>query len=69
MRPLLWVSKSREKLAVALRAMSHAISANTGNRGKTPGGEADFDSLGASMSESMWGWLLPPTWTRCPLPT
>ena len=29
MRPLLWVSKSREKLAVALRAMNHAISANT----------------------------------------
>ncbi len=29
MRPLLWVSKSREKLAVALRAMSHAVSANT----------------------------------------
>lgn len=28
-RPLLWVSKSREKLAVALRAMNHAISANT----------------------------------------
>jgi len=38
MRPLLWVSKSREKLAVALRAMDHPISANTGNRGKTPGG-------------------------------
>jgi hypothetical protein len=29
MRPLLWVSKSREKLAVALRALNHAISANT----------------------------------------
>ena len=29
MRPLLWVSKSREKLAVGLRAMNHAISANT----------------------------------------
>jgi len=29
MRPLLWVSKSREKLAVALRAMNHAVSANT----------------------------------------
>jgi hypothetical protein len=29
MRPLLWVFKSREKLAVALRAMNHAISANT----------------------------------------
>lgn len=29
MRPLLWVSKSREKLAVALRALKHAISANT----------------------------------------
>ncbi len=29
MRPLLWVSKSREKLATALRAMNHAISANT----------------------------------------
>ena len=28
-RPLLWVSKSREKLAVALRAMNHAVSANT----------------------------------------
>jgi hypothetical protein len=28
-RPLLWVSKSHEKLAVALRAMNHAISANT----------------------------------------
>ena len=28
-RPLLWVSKSREKLAVALRAMNHAGSANT----------------------------------------
>ena len=29
MRPLLWVSKSREKLAAALRSMNHAISANT----------------------------------------
>jgi Rhodopirellula transposase DDE domain len=29
MRPLLWVSKSREKLALALRAMNHAVSANT----------------------------------------
>jgi hypothetical protein len=29
MRPLLWVSKSREKLAVALRALSHPVSANT----------------------------------------
>jgi hypothetical protein len=29
MRPLLWVSKSREKLAVALRALNHVISANT----------------------------------------
>ncbi len=29
MRPLLWVSKSREKLAAALRMMSHAVSANT----------------------------------------
>ena len=29
MRPLLWVSKSREKLAAALRTMHHAISANT----------------------------------------
>ena len=29
MRPLLWVSKSREKLAAALRALNHAISANT----------------------------------------
>ena len=28
-RPLLWVSKSREKLAAALRAMNHAVSANT----------------------------------------
>jgi Rhodopirellula transposase DDE domain len=28
-RPLLWVSKSREKLAAALRAMGHAVSANT----------------------------------------
>jgi hypothetical protein len=28
-RPLLWVSKSREKLAVALRDLGHAISANT----------------------------------------
>ena len=28
-RPLLWVSKSREKLAVALRGMGHTISANT----------------------------------------
>ena len=27
--PLLWVSKSREKLASALRAMNHAVSANT----------------------------------------
>jgi hypothetical protein len=32
MRPLLWVSKSREKLAAALRAMNHAISANTVGR-------------------------------------
>jgi hypothetical protein len=29
MRPLLWVSKSREKLALALRAMNHTVSANT----------------------------------------
>lgn len=29
MRPLLWVSKSREKLAAALRAMGHSICANT----------------------------------------
>jgi hypothetical protein len=29
LRPLLWVSKSREKLAVALRALNHAVSANT----------------------------------------
>jgi len=29
MRPLLWVSKSREKLAAALRAMNHAVTANT----------------------------------------
>lgn len=29
MRPLLWVSKSREKLAAALRGMNHVISANT----------------------------------------
>jgi hypothetical protein len=29
MRPLLWVSKSREKLASALRAMNHTVSANT----------------------------------------
>ena len=29
MRPLLWVSKSREKLASALRATNHAVSANT----------------------------------------
>jgi len=29
MRPLLWVSKSREKLAIALRGLNHAISANT----------------------------------------
>ena len=29
MRPLLWVSKSREKLAGALRALNHAVSANT----------------------------------------
>jgi hypothetical protein len=29
MRPLLWVSKSREKLASALRAVNHAVSANT----------------------------------------
>jgi hypothetical protein len=28
-RPLLWVSKSREKLAVVLRDLGHAISANT----------------------------------------
>jgi hypothetical protein len=28
-RPLLWVSKSRQKLAPALRALGHAISANT----------------------------------------
>ena len=28
-RPLLWVSKSREKLALALRAMNHTVSANT----------------------------------------
>ena len=29
MRPLLWVSKSREKLAAALRALNHSVSANT----------------------------------------
>jgi hypothetical protein len=29
MRPLLWVSKSREKLASALRALNHPVSANT----------------------------------------
>src|SRR6202051_4084231 len=29
MRPLLWVSKSREKLAAALRTLNHAVSANT----------------------------------------
>ena len=29
MRPLMWVSKSREKLAVALREMGHKISANS----------------------------------------
>jgi hypothetical protein len=29
MRPLLWVSKSREKLASALRALNHTVSANT----------------------------------------
>jgi hypothetical protein len=29
MRPSLWVSKSREKLAAALRAMGHSICANT----------------------------------------
>jgi hypothetical protein len=29
MRPLLWVSKSREKLASALRALNHVVSANT----------------------------------------
>src|SRR3954463_12435788 len=29
MRPLLWVAKSREKLAVALRALNHVVSANT----------------------------------------
>jgi hypothetical protein len=29
MRPLLWVSKSREKLAVALRDLNHSVSANT----------------------------------------
>jgi hypothetical protein len=29
MRPLLWVSKSREKLTAALRALNHAVSANT----------------------------------------
>jgi len=32
MRPLLWVSKSREKLAAALRGLNHAISANTVGR-------------------------------------
>jgi hypothetical protein len=29
MRPLLWVSKTREKLASALRVLNHAVSANT----------------------------------------
>src|ERR1700710_1982530 len=29
MRPLLWVSKSHEKLADALRGLNHAVSANT----------------------------------------
>jgi hypothetical protein len=29
MRPLLWVSKSREKLAVALRTLNHSVCANT----------------------------------------
>jgi hypothetical protein len=37
MRPLLWVSKSLAKLAAALRTLNHAVSANTGNRGKTTG--------------------------------
>ena len=32
MRPLLWVSKSLEKLAVALRGMGHRVSANTVRR-------------------------------------
>jgi len=31
-RPLLWVSKSSEKLAAALRAMGHQISADTVGR-------------------------------------
>ncbi|MBF0561722.1 MAG: hypothetical protein HQL37_06800, partial [Alphaproteobacteria bacterium] len=29
MRPLMWVSKSWEKLAAALRTMDHQVSANT----------------------------------------
>jgi hypothetical protein len=32
MRPLLWVSKSLEKLAAALRGMGHRVSANTVRR-------------------------------------
>jgi hypothetical protein len=32
MRPLLWVSKSLEKLASALRALNHAVSANTAGK-------------------------------------
>jgi len=43
MRPLLWVSKSREKLAVALRAMNHAISADVHQSYMTPG--SMFDQL------------------------
>jgi hypothetical protein len=33
MTPLLWVSKSLEKLAVALRGMGHRVSASTVRRG------------------------------------
>ena len=36
MRPLLWVSKSREKLASAFRALNHAVSANTVAKMLTP---------------------------------
>jgi hypothetical protein len=40
MRPLIWVSKSMEKLAAALTEMGHPISADTGKRGKSRGCQA-----------------------------
>jgi Rhodopirellula transposase DDE domain len=76
MRPLLWVSKSREKLAVALRALNHAVSANTVakmlttlgysrqvNR-KTKEGSRHSDRDGQSSTSTARCWLFRRTANR-----